>query len=637
MRAMGAARTATVVLTLLSGIPAAAQQDPAVDAWSTPAALTVLDAEWLERANVESLADAAALAPGALGFGEGESAVLEIRAASAFRRGEVVSLVNGLFDPLRLRDRPATTFDAERVLFRRGPEIALGPGGLPGSVDVTWRKPHGACEAFGDVTAGSHERAQLRAAVNAPLLAAGDERLTGRLALQGERGEGGLPREDVDARASLRSRAGGADLVLRGWWSRREEGESAGDELRGADAELALLVGVVPALGLLRLDAAGGVRDFDLGLYGGATPGATGGSPWLPDVGGDHVTFDVRLGMDDRAPFGLAVGAFYSDLRVERATRFDRTGSPVPYAPLTAVDETETTRHEAQIAEAWMHPFAYREDAALARLAVFGGVRLTQREERRQIALEGPRLSTRSATVARDDATWWEAGVRWPVTADHFAYAKYTEERRADGTRAWEAGWRSRWWERRLELQLVAFHDRQQDDDALDDGSHCLLPHAAFAPRRRARSFGAEAQAALRPLAGLRLEAGAAYLHTRADLRDEILCLAFAREGEIDLAPAWEASLFASYELSLGRAGTLVPIGRAVWIDDFFLAQRPPASVVVEPGWNLDARLRWLPPRARWWLEGFVEDAGLDEGPMSLHRSGRIYGVRLGLHFGARP
>ena len=125
---------------------------------------------------------------------------------------------------------------------------------------------------------------------------------------------------------------------------------------------------------------------------------------------------------------------------------------------------------------------------------------------------------------------------------------------------AYEAGLKSTWLERRLQVNLAAFHYDHSDLQALTTLPSTLTP-GQFIFRLtnvgKAKHDGIELETSLRPVQGLTLQASVAYIDAKVTSSDLSL-FTFDNQQEswdgrrIDFAPRFSTTLMARYEQEFG-------------------------------------------------------------------------------------
>lgn len=553
-----------------------------------PVAVTILDADLLELANVDGLADLELLAPALLvGFQE------HLRAAGEGGDGDVLSLVNGLPFAAGLSSS-FTYFDVEQIAILRGATLTGAGNGDEGALDVTWRKPSARNEWFGDAGAGNDQWWRLRGAANFAPLGEGDERLTARAALQaewrgGETSELGSEIDGLGARLSVRSQlTEGSELNLRGHLLHQGSSGFPYSNVRGFDGELTHELGALGALGSLHMRARGGWEETEID----ATIVTQ-----LPD---ETLVFE-RLEITTEHSAG--------DLRVE--TRGGRFGDlALGYFYERANGELGFLETQAPYLTFALRPFESVDSPALSALDFFGGVRWSER-----------RVASRRFGVFRNssDELLWEVGARLRPAEHHLLWVRYGEEGIVR-QRGFEAGWKSAWWLDRIDATAAVFRSSSRHGA----GPCPIAPPACVDPPRRfegTRRWGFEFELGARPSANTFLAASLAYLHGE--------WWRGVHEPRLPSnAPKWKLTLFGSHRFWFGERGSLTPVFAFVWIDEERLFGERNRR-------RTDLRLRWDSPRETYWVEAFGENLEdqLHFGLQIDDPRGRTFGARVGFRF----
>jgi iron complex outermembrane receptor protein len=234
---MGDRLTLFIGTVLLAAAPASAQETDAAlgpedilvtaqkrtqSLLDVPIALTVFDAEALERQRVNSFADIAVRTPNVAfsNGGDRSQTRISIRGIGPISTGGTANLVGVFVDEFNIapnistRTSDPTLFDAERIEVLKGPQgTFFGRNVVGGAVSITTIKPDPAAfGARGSLTYSSWNSWDLRAAINVPL----GERAAVRVNGFYDRSDGWLDNlgrfgrgnesENVGGRASLRLR-----------------------------------------------------------------------------------------------------------------------------------------------------------------------------------------------------------------------------------------------------------------------------------------------------------------------------------------------------------------------------------------------------------------------------------------------
>ncbi len=330
-------------------------------------------------------------------------------------------------------------------------------------------------------------------------------------------------------------------------------------------------------------------------------------------------------------------------------------------------------------------------DDPLLKVELFAGVRWNRDEEYLdQLNVETPLRGEGKLDDSVTFKEWtWEAGLRWFVSDAHMLYAKYAKGYKPglqqldlsalpkpvpvpvgpEIIRAWEVGWKAGWWDNQLTTALTGFYYDYSDLQVAQ-----LINNQTFTQNAaKATNWGVELELTARPTDAWMIQGNVGYLNARFDefcSDDPAVNTSFdapacagkrkstlnAINGLIGLsgndledAPAWKLSLLTSYAIELGRFGTLTPIAKLTWTDDYFLRPFNLAIDEVDSYTRTDVRLRWDSPEARYSVEAFVDNVE-DEVVFARTIVGpdftggfpasvgvlqpRMYGVRVGFKWG---
>lgn len=439
-----------------------------------------------------------------------------------------------------------------------------------------------------------------------------------------------------------------------------------------------------PALGELRLDFQIGLEhtDFD------QVVDADGSELPILDVFRPHRidmnTGELRFSSQGDGPIDWIAGLFYFRQVMKRG--IDEI--VLPFGTILS-ESTDVTNGFAPFISAAVRPLEwFSEDPALE-VELFGGWRWN----RDSLDLEFQNLAHPSSMglpqpVRHDRAVFtedtWEFGARWFPTENTTVYLKYAKgyktgileadnqtgeisSVRPELIRAWELGVKSALFDGKLQLALTGFSS---------DYSDLQVPQVVGLSQRTLNAAaatirGVELELFAQPVEGLSLQANAGFLRATFDefCSDDAAqalpvsdpgCPApnplFPWQGQSNLAgnsledaPRWKTSVLASYQAELGAWGTLTPVVKFTWTDDYLLRPYGLPADRAHGYTRTDARLVWRSEDARFSVEAFAENL---EGNVTYVRntttgefSGsfpaslgllapRTYGVRVGFHWG---
>lgn len=347
---------------------------------------------------------------------------------------------------------------------------------------------------------------------------------------------------------------------------------------------------------------------------------------------GNHVThrqFSQELRLNGRL-FGAVdytVGAFYLDQTSHYGGRIN--------FPTVGLDfiENDTIPGSTRAA------FANADWGVADRLHLIAGARYTEVEKTfvfgrlgvpGNIAWAGaapPQVAPLNGLEARfeGDRFDWRAAVQYSWTPRLMTYVQVSTGFKGGGVNprpffpvqaqphqpetltAYEAGVKSQWFEDRMRLNLAGFWNRY--DDILATINSCPFPGFPPAPcglpvnAGKAEVKGFEAEADIRPTAGMSLDASLSYLDfDYTTLSPAALASGLNLGMTTPFAPRWKASLGAQYAIDLGWWGALTPRLDLAYQGSFNAAaintpfSRVPAYTV------LNGRLGWSPRDGRWAL-----------------------------------
>ena len=449
-------------------------------------------------------------------------------------------------------------------------------------------------------------------------------------------------------------------------------------EFYGLDGELDWNLGDVPIVGAvdfvvsggwewLRIDQVTDADGIELPIVDSRSPGRDN----------DVFTVDARfVTTGEEFPVDLVLGYFYFQHR-----EIGSTISITPFGNFTTLRQSReqgdavygsATIHLADVMEAVGLPEWLSAD-------LLGGARYNRDEEIvdvQNLAVPGLRgASALNGTAVFREVTW-EAGMRIFVGDDHTLYGKFSKGYKpgiqqllvASGTsmpveseiiRALELGWKSTWLDGSVTANLAWFdysYSNLQVPQLL--GLQVVTLNAAAASNR-----GVELEVTWQPTPEWYLSANGGYL----DATYDSFCATDTAQlgvsspscpaNEIDLsgndledAPEWKFSIRSTYTIDLGEYGTLKPIVKLTWTDDYFLRPFNIAIDEVDSYTRTDLRLAWESAGGNYTAEIFVENledelifarstAGQDfAGGFAASLGGlapRVYGIRLGYRWGA--
>jgi iron complex outermembrane receptor protein len=218
---------------------------------------------------------------------------------------------------------------------------------------------------------------------------------------------------------------------------------------------------------------------------------------------------------------------------------------------------------------------------------------------------------------------------------------------------AYEAGVKTRQFDRRLQLNFSAFYYDQKDLQVSqtgigNSGAPVLITDNAGA----ATTWGAEVEFQATPVRDLHLSGSLTYLHARYDKYTSVDQVNPAAGSQnlagrpAVFAPEWTVSFDGSYRFDLGGLGSLEPGVSYYWADKQILRvfATPPGDL--QPAYDtLDLRLLYRPPAGSWSVEAFANNVGNTTYKLSVSAGSltgtinaayappRTYGVKVAVDF----
>jgi iron complex outermembrane receptor protein len=448
-------------------------------------------------------------------------------------------------------------------------------------------------------------------------------------------------------------------------------------EIYGIDGEVDWHLGEIPVLGEVEFIISGGwewlritqVTDAD----GIELPIVDSQSPLRDN---DMVTADARfVTTGEVIPVDLVLGYFYFQNRQKGSTI-----SITPFGNFTTLSQ-EREQGDAIYGSATIHLAEFMEALGISNeisADLLGGARYNVDEQYvdvNNLAVPGLRGASALDGTARFREMTWEAGMRVFIGDDHTVYGKFSKGYKPgiqqllvssgiaspvepEIIRGLEIGWKSTWLEGRATVNLTAFdysYTNLQVPQLL--GLQVVTLNAAGASNR-----GIELETTFQPTPDWFISANAGYLDATYDsfCASDTVQLGVSSPScppnEIDLsgndledAPELKFSLLTTYTIDLGEYGTLKPILKFTWTDDYFLRPFNIGIDEVDSYTRTDLRLAWESASGDYSVELMVENiedelvfarstAGQDfAGGFAASLGGlapRVYGIRLGYRWG---
>jgi iron complex outermembrane receptor protein len=463
----------------------------------------------------------------------------------------------------------------------------------------------------------------------------------------------------------------------------------------GVDAEVRYEIDGIRWLGDLELVALGGAE-----WRRAAGVSDADGSDWpILDTERDDETvagtFDLRALTSNAEYVNWIVGFFFYQHTLDR-TQQTFSFLNIPSLPLTTPLNIDSTRHAQNSGFA---PYFNINITPFDWLEIFGGFRWNQDKiEVDEVNFDSTPLPLRPGSELSGSQSFGEPtgeiGVKSEWMDGKIVYAKFARgykagniELRADGTinmvepeviLSIEAATKNRFFDNRLHLNLTGFYYDYSDLQVpLIQGLEVVTKNAA-----QADIWGLELETVAKPIGELYVNFSVSYLHAEfgkfcsndaAQPRDQSDpgCPPPTNpiDGQIDLSgnrpedtPSWKITLLTNYKFDLEKYGTITPILKFTFTDQYFL--RPfncgpcygveagfanPQGIDNQPWFTrTDIRLQWRSESGYFFGEVFVENiednsvyqrvvvgSQLNGGLGSRFgfQTPRIYGGRFGISF----
>ncbi len=239
----------------------------------------------------------------------------------------------------------------------------------------------------------------------------------------------------------------------------------------------------------------------------------------------------------------------------------------------------------------------------------------------------------------------WELGTKWYINDSHMWYLKRAKGYKAGAIefaggelnrvrpeilQSWETGLKSSFLDRSLQVNLAAFHYDYSDLQVLVHvGVETRTENAA-----NSEMTGVELELQWQPTAAFSTMLTAAYVDARftdycttdptfPQGYTDPACM--GQEGERDLsdnrlpnAPPRTLALVSSYTFDLGAAGTLQPLLKVVWADEFYTSANNIGPYRIEQATQTDFRLIWRSQSQQWTVDAYVEHIENDDDRYSM-------------------
>lgn len=374
------------------------------------------------------------------------------------------------------------------------------------------------------------------------------------------------------------------------------------------------------------------------------------------------VTQEVNLNYDDGGRLKAVLGGFY--LRDKGKNIFDNIAVNPNAAASIEVDSFVTTKSKAVFGEASFE--------IIDGLNVTGGIRYTDEAKSGnslaviQVPFR-PVLSLPLQASTSFTSTDFKAGFDWQATQTIFLYGNYSTAFKSGGInfgspinlaydpeklRAWQGGVRTEWFDRRLRVNLDAYHYKYKNPQITQVFGGSLETQNA---QGGATVKGFELTADARPVDGLILGAQYSFADGKygAGLLSDIIDLdQFGQNvfGQIQIGgnslrftPKHTIALNASYRIPLSSTSDVTIRGDYFWQDDTFArAQNLPVDRIASFQ-TVNAAARLTLEDNKYFIELFGKNLTNETivsarfvNPLHFaeYRPPRTYGVTIGVNFG---
>jgi iron complex outermembrane receptor protein len=322
-----------------------------------------------------------------------------------------------------------------------------------------------------------------------------------------------------------------------------------------------------------------GYREYT-GLYssGEGSPFAT--TSQINRIFHEQFSQELRLSGEIGDIVNWTVGGYY----------LDKTSRNATFVTLPTLMFTEDNRVPAQSKAV----FANVEVRPIERLTLIGGLRYSDNEkdfEYGRFPVPGstsgvtpPAVAPLNGLVDSFEGTRWDyrAVAQYSWTDDFMTYVQYStgfkiaqaQSHNPETFQAYEAGFKSSFFDRRVRLNGAAFLNKY--DDILVTVSSCPFPGFAPAPcalplnAGKADVKGFELELNAEPVDGFLLDASLSYLDfDYKSINPVAVSSGIGLEDDGQYIQTWQWSIGAQYGIDLGAAGTLTPRLDAAFEDDF--------------------------------------------------------------------
>ena len=319
-----------------------------------------------------------------------------------------------------------------------------------------------------------------------------------------------------------------------------------------------------------------------------ASPFARAMNGWTVDY--EQFTQELRLNGAIGDIANWTIGGFYFRADALQGGRINLDGTTdniIPFAVPTDFVFNDPVKIRSKSG------FAHIEVRPLERLTVTGGIRYTDDYKRfdfvRSLPPGHPAGIVDSSLVATNggggtfQASRWDyrAAIAYQATPDVNMYAQFATGFKGGGINprpyyqlqirpfdpetvtSYELGFKSQWFDRRLRLNVSAFHNKYDDIQLTLSSCPSLIPTGAppncYLPANvgKATINGAEAEVEMRPVDGLLIDSSLSYLDFQYDSVNPATLVTL--NDKPPFTPKWKFSIGAQYEVNLGDSGSITP------------------------------------------------------------------------------
>lgn len=398
---------------------------------------------------------------------------------------------------------------------------------------------------------------------------------------------------------------------------------------------------------------------------------------------------EINISSQNDDPIEWLAGFFYFDS--EHQT-MNGTLTPFGLPPLLLSTTNNNSKGWAPFGQVNVRPLEYFLDDPLE-VELWAGIRYNHDEQETKTSNPSPALllpgrSPRAGGESIFREVTYEFGLRVFPIEGHMVYAKWSKGYKPGfleaifdrGTssgnpnvfinsvdpeviRAWEFGWKSEWWDGRLQAQLTYFRYSYSDLQVPKITASVVQTENAAS----ASNQGAEIELRIQPTEAWSIQFAGGWLDATFDefcSNDELnfgpgdaACAnpLLGGPGFLDLkdnnledSPHYKVGLVTSYQIDLGDLGTLTPVASVTWTGDYFRRGFNRNDYDrVDSFSRTDLRLIWESVDERYSMELFVQNLEdkliyartiAVELPTAAVEFGllppRVFGVRFGYHWG---